>query len=54
MTGFFMWLATSLERCIYMACNLMLPHEDNIQNKFRIWKKRAYSDEKTVPVDWLK
>ena len=34
-----------------VACNLLLPHEDNILNKFRIWKE--YSDEKTVPVAWL-
>ena len=23
-----------------MACNLMLPHEDNVLNKFRNWKER--------------
>ena len=33
-----------------MACKLMLPHEDNSQNKFRIWKERHYSDEKAVLV----
>ena len=31
----------------------LLPHGDNIPNKFRILKKRHYSDEKTVPVAWL-
>ena len=23
-----------------MTCNLMLPHEDNVLNKFTIWKER--------------
>ena len=32
---------------------LLLPHEDNIPNKFRIFERKAYSDEKTVPVAWL-
>ena len=25
-----------------LACNLMLPHEDNIINKFRIWKESLF------------
>ena len=33
------WLATS-ERETQMVWNLMLPHEDDILNKFRIWKER--------------
>ena len=33
------WLATS-ERETQMVCNLMLPHEDDILNKFRIWNER--------------
>ena len=33
------WLATS-EKATQMACNLMLPHEDDILNKFRIWNER--------------
>ena len=33
------WLATS-ERGTQMVCNLMLPYEDDILNKFRIWNER--------------
>ena len=33
------WLATS-ERETQMVCNLVLPHEDDILNKFRIWNER--------------
>ena len=28
-----------------MAYNLMIPHEDNVLNKFRIWKERENDDE---------
>ena len=28
------------ERETQMVCNLMLPHEDDILNKFRIWNER--------------
>ena len=33
------WLATSLEEKRRWLI-LMLPHEDNVLNKFRIWKER--------------
>ena len=33
-----------------VACNRMLPHADNVPNKFGILKERHYSDEKTVRV----
>ena len=37
-----------------VACNVLLPHEDNIiPNKFIILLRKAHSDEKTVPVAWL-
>ena len=37
-----------------MACNLLLPREDNILNKFVILERMTYySDELTVPMAWL-
>ena len=33
------WLATS-DRETQSVCNLMLPHEDDILNKFEIWNER--------------
>ena len=34
------WLATSFRGVAQMAYNVMLPHEDNLLNKFRIRKER--------------
>ena len=48
------WLAT-WERETHMVCNLMLPHEDDILNKFGIWNERHLQVRKPYHLPgWMK